>query len=181
MTANCFPQFHIQSMIWATDSIGMELLLYPRRQHHEEEQLLDDDENDETPVTTTTTAQDLVALQGCFNEHNRAIGAEVGTTAMIRAAGYEVDALMAAFHKASVHGADDGADDAGYAADCGTEAGAGDVLFDGTYFGSNVHPYETVFIKANRNIDPTTLGLLTDWHRSGRITGSGNGSWDVCV
>ncbi len=29
MTGNCWPQFHVQSMIWATDDVGMELMLNP--------------------------------------------------------------------------------------------------------------------------------------------------------
>lgn len=29
MTANCWPTFHVQSMIWATDSIGLSTLLFP--------------------------------------------------------------------------------------------------------------------------------------------------------
>ncbi|RYP85452.1 hypothetical protein DL769_001005 [Monosporascus sp. CRB-8-3] len=152
MTVNCRLQMHVQSMIWATDSIGMELLLYPRR---------DESEGD---------GGRLVALQGCYNEKDVAIGAEVGATAVIQGAGYEVDAMMAAFH-----GGSSGQD---YCeSESGIGAGAGDGLFDSAYFGTNVHPYETVFFKANRGIDPRTLDLLTAWHRSGHM---GNGSWDAC-
>jgi hypothetical protein len=32
MTANCWPTFHVQSMIWATDSIGLSTLLFPPQQ-----------------------------------------------------------------------------------------------------------------------------------------------------
>ncbi|RYP21193.1 hypothetical protein DL765_002332 [Monosporascus sp. GIB2] len=152
MTVNCRPQMHVQSMVWATDSAGMELLLYPRR---------DESEGD---------GGRLVALQGCYDEKDVAIGAEVGATAAIRGAGYEVDAMMAAFH-----GGSSGWD---YCeSEAGIGASAGDVLFDGAYFGTNVHPYETVFFKANRGIDPRTLDLLSAWHQSGHM---GNGSWEAC-
>lgn len=200
MTANCNPQFHIQSMIWATDAIGMELLLYPQakpqRRRRQRRRRRDDEsggaeteegvetgaeEEVDTDTDTPATAVEPgggVALQGCYNERDRAIGAEVGTTAMIRAAGYEVDAMMAAFHKKPPAAASDN----DYAAGCGVaeaEGGsAGDVLWNGAYFGSNVHPYETVFMKANRDIDPRTLELLTGWHLNGTM--GRNGSWDVC-
>ncbi|RYP50782.1 hypothetical protein DL768_003780 [Monosporascus sp. mg162] len=124
MTVNCRPQMPVQSMIWATDSTGMELLLYPRR---------DELEGD---------AGRLVALQGCYEEKDVAITAE------------------------------------GYCeSETGIGAGTGDVLFDGAYFGTNVHAYETVFFKANRGIDPHTLDLLAAWHQSGHM---GNGSWEAC-
>lgn len=169
MTANCQPQFHIQSMIWATDSIGMELLLYPRQR-----------------PDSSASEVNPVALQGCYNERNVAINAEVQSAAMIREAGYEVDAMMAAYHKnsssSSSPSSSEGEGRSDYAASCGVPEAAGgaaegDVLFGNTYFGSNVHPYETIFIKANRNIDPLVLDLLTDWHLSGPL---GGGSWDVC-
>ncbi|KAK7754215.1 hypothetical protein SLS62_003792 [Diatrype stigma] len=198
MTANCNPQFHIQSMIWATDAIGMGLLLYPQKQEQKQQQRrrrrrrsddddgsdeIDEIEEEETETDADTDSDSHqavepgsgVALQGCYNERDRAIGAEVGTTAMIRGAGYEVDAMMAAFHKGDASH--------GYAAGCGvavTEGGsAGDVLFNGAYFGANVHPYETVFMKANRDIDPRTLELLTGWHLNGTM--GRDGSWDVCA
>ncbi|RYP79199.1 hypothetical protein DL771_000177 [Monosporascus sp. 5C6A] len=53
--------------------------------------------------------------------------------------------------------------------------GAG-TLFARAYFGTNVHPYETVFFRANRGIDPRTLCLLVAWHQSGHM---GNGSWEA--
>lgn len=41
-----------------------------------------------------------------------------------------------------------------------------DVLWDGQYFGMNVHPFETVFIKSNRDVDPVTIDRLTQWTMS---------------
>ncbi|KAK6082005.1 hypothetical protein SCUP515_02784 [Seiridium cupressi] len=150
MTANCLPQYHIQSMVWATDSIGMELLLYP------------------PPGSSTPDkyggANDMVALEGCYKNMHKAVHGEIGATGLIQKAGYKVDALMAAFHKSG-----------DYQMDCEREP-VEDILWDRKYYGANVHPYETIFMKANRDIDPTTVGLLTVWH----LKGAFGGSWDIC-
>ena len=187
-------------MIWATDDVGMELLLFQR-----------DWEKTDVPRPVPQiegASRPGVALQGCYNDRGAAIGAEVGATGAIQNAGYEVSALMAAFHKyggkpppssssssssstpsptsLSVSSVDDELSakpqpGQNYWTDCALGAGAGDVLFNGQYFGGNVHPYETVFMKANRDVDPTTLNLLTEWHREGSANdGNGGGSWDVC-
>lgn len=37
--------------------------------------------------------------------------------------------------------------------------------------------YETLFVKANRNVDPVLLELMTGFHVSGRNEGR---SWDLC-
>lgn len=39
-----------------------------------------------------------------------------------------------------------------------------DHLSHGGYFGSNIHPYEVMFAKANRGIDDNLLALFTSWH-----------------
>ncbi|KAI0841243.1 hypothetical protein F5Y06DRAFT_285402 [Hypoxylon sp. FL0890] len=43
-----------------------------------------------------------------------------------------------------------------------------DLLFDNSHFGTNLHPYEIIFFKANRGINPPTLDLLTSLHLSGQ-------------
>ena len=70
MTYNCHPSRHIQSMILATDTTGLWLLLEPSNN----------------------------ALSGCHNEHEAAIGAEVRLTALIKESGYKVDVMMEEFH-----------------------------------------------------------------------------------
>lgn len=149
MTANCWPRFHVQSLIWATDSIGMDLLLNPPPGSSTK-----DDFGDES---------DQVAFGGCYSHWHKAVHAEVGTTALFTQQGYEVDLMMMAFHKSKT-----------YIEDCDTSAN-GDVLWNGKYFGANVHPYETIFIRSNRDIDPTLIRHLTSWHIS-----SGTSSWDTC-
>ena len=36
-------------------------------------------------------------------------------------------------------------------------------LFSNSYFKENVHPYETIFIKNNRNITPDLITNLREW------------------
>ncbi|KAK8049307.1 hypothetical protein PG994_011037 [Apiospora phragmitis] len=151
MTVNCGPQYHIQSMIFATDRVGMELMLYPPPGSSRQDEY--GDEND------------MVALQGCYTEMRKAIHGEVGTTGLIRNAGYEVEALMSAFAKSRRN----------YAEEC-AEHPVADVLYDHQYYGSNLHPYETIFIKANRDIDPVLINDLSDWHMNGAFPNS----WDMC-
>lgn len=50
-----------------------------------------------------------------------------------------------------------------------------DVLYDGHYFGVSVHPYETMFLKANRGISDVTMAMLTGWHLKRPVN-----SWDFC-
>jgi len=61
-----------------------------------------------------------------------------------------------------------------YEEECDTSRN-GDVLTDHAYFGTNVHPYETIFLKSNRDIDPTNLEKMTEW-----VEGSGYSSYDYC-
>ncbi|KAH0439388.1 hypothetical protein CcaCcLH18_02865 [Colletotrichum camelliae] len=130
-----------KSMILATDDVGMGILLDPAFALSASQ----DDEfgSKETPV----------GLSGCYADWNAAVHAEIGTTGLILKAGYKVDAMMTAAH--TVMG--------GIEAYC-EATGAGDILFDKEYFGMNIHPYETVFIKANRDVDPWVLDSMTEWH-----------------
>lgn len=137
-------------MIWATDAIGVKLLLYPSVGSSESDKY--------------GTPEDLVALEGCYADMHKAIHGEIGATKVIQNAGYKIDALMAAFHKTK-----------DYQEACAIEP-IEDILWNGHYYGTNVHPYETIFIKANRDIDPTLMRRLTDWHLGGTF----KGSWDVC-
>ncbi|CAD6440023.1 16725300-4642-46ba-b890-d2acf0ccf584 [Sclerotinia trifoliorum] len=198
MTANCEPEFHIQSMIWATDSKGIETLLFPSKD-----------------VLAKLPPQPMHAIKGpfnasekytpginnCFRSFNGAINAEIGVTALMRTAGYGVEAIMSAFHGVGNgkdeevfekergdhrhHHKDFGEDSyekqdkssdlmSEYERFCGS-TGTGDVLYDGGYFGINVHPFETIFMKTNRNIGPVALEKLTDWMEGSRFS-----SYDYC-
>ncbi|KAK3681571.1 hypothetical protein B0T22DRAFT_298519 [Podospora appendiculata] len=148
MTLNCIPRMHIQSMIFATDDIGMGLLLDPA-------------------LATSASVDDQfgtkdnpVGLSGCYADWNAAVHAEVGTTSLITNAGYTVDAFMTSLRS-----------EATPEEYCRAHPESGDMLWDKRYFGSNIHPYETVFIKANRDVDAKLIESMTAWHLRVKTSG----------
>ncbi|KAK5655086.1 hypothetical protein OQA88_5985 [Cercophora sp. LCS_1] len=152
MTVNCQPRPHVQSMIFATDDVGMGILLDPSRATSAS---VDDDFG---------THNDPVGLSHCYAGWKEAVHAEVGTTGLITGAGFTVDAMMTSLHS------EDGVSEY-----CRLNPSSGDLLFDKKYFGSNIHPYETIFIKANRDIDHTLVNSLTKWHLKQKTT-----SYELC-
>ncbi len=139
-------------MLFATDEVGMSILLDPK--------LATTVHNDDH----WGTVDDPVSLSVCFETLFKAIHSEIGITELIRSQGYGVDVMLTSFHGAN--------DPLTY---CEENGNPDDVLYDGHYFGTSVHPYETVFIKANRGIDQTTVDLMTKWHLNMKTT-----SWDTC-
>ncbi|PMD14811.1 hypothetical protein NA56DRAFT_734646 [Hyaloscypha hepaticicola] len=89
MTANCWPTFHVQSMIWATDSIGLSTLLFPP-QH-----ALDYLDQNPIPYRYSNTIHQPLGINACFHTWDSAVASEVYATSVIKAAGYKVDVLMA--------------------------------------------------------------------------------------
>jgi hypothetical protein len=136
-------------MIWATDKIGIELLLFPKQP--------------EPTIENPTPEKVLGHIAQCFTKFIDAIHAEIGATAVIQAGGYKVDVMMSAYHS-----------NPRYIEDCDSSRN-GDVLMPGAYFGTNVHPYETIFFKANRGIDPEGLARHTEW-----VNGAKYSSYDYC-
>ncbi|KAI4261160.1 MAG: hypothetical protein L6R42_003638 [Xanthoria sp. 1 TBL-2021] len=140
MSYNCAPyDRHVQSMILATDNIGLDVLLDPASQ----------------------------SLSTCPNDWHSAVKVEVRMTGEIKKAGYKVDAMMQEFQG-----------DADFADDC---KGA-DRLWEGAYPdgkqngpASFVHPYETLFFKANRRVQEKLLGKLTEWTDAANYS-----SYDAC-
>ncbi|CAK7224278.1 hypothetical protein SCUCBS95973_005462 [Sporothrix curviconia] len=147
LTANCWPRAHIQSMIYATDDIGMGILLDPE---HATSGIAD----------KYGPADATVGLTGCYSGHKAAVHSEVGLATLFLNAGYEVDAMMAAFdHKV------------GLVEYCNTTGlGTGDLLSTGQYYDTTIHAYDTLFIKTNRKIDPVGIKRLTEWHLRANIT-----------
>ncbi|RYE12937.1 MAG: hypothetical protein EOP34_09845 [Rickettsiales bacterium] len=151
MTHNCYPIRHVQSMIFATDRIGIEILLAGN-------------------TTNFTTYQNrsgeeynkdfMVGLSQCFPTKNRAIIGEISLTHLIKRSAYNYTVMMTAASAIP-----------NYFNNC-THI---DVNWNGNYFGYNIHPFETVFTKANRDLDPQMLETLTDWYDSG-----GYSSWEAC-
>ncbi|KAJ2906832.1 hypothetical protein MKZ38_010330 [Zalerion maritima] len=152
-SVNCRPRPHVQSMIFATDAEGMAILVDKRKSLQGG---LDDNFGKK---------EDPVAFGACYETMHAAIHAEVGSTSLLRNHGYEVDAMLGALH------AYDNIDEY-----CAGEKDAGhDVYFNNRYYGFNIHPYEVVFFKANRHVDPEMLEHLTRWHLSRT-----DSSWDSC-
>ncbi|KAH6698966.1 hypothetical protein BKA61DRAFT_583006 [Leptodontidium sp. MPI-SDFR-AT-0119] len=183
ITANCWPTFHIQSMIWATDKIGIETLLFPPQKaldYLSTHPIKLPPASKDTDITTststpsndpsfpppspeTTRVHQAPGINGCFHDWDSAVAAEVSSTSLILAAGYKVDAMMSAYH---------GMAEYEEARTCDENR---DLLWDGEYFGIDVHPFETVFIKANRDVAPLVLERHTKW-----VGQRGYSSYDYC-
>lgn len=164
---NCWPNPHVQSMIWATDSTGLELLLYPpaTTPNHAEwiERLPHLDGWPGSAGKDHDFSAPEVGINSCFNSYFAAVEAEVGASSIIMSAGYRLDAMLARFHS-----------DPEYAEHCDPNRNE-DMLMDKGYEGTNLHPYETIFAKTNRGIDPLTLDRHTRW-----TDAEGYSSYDFC-
>ncbi|KAI1467188.1 uncharacterized protein F4812DRAFT_465273 [Daldinia caldariorum] len=150
-TASCHPKFHIEPLIWATDSAGMKLLLDPP-------------EDSSAPHPGKTP----VALGGCHKGKDHASSGEIEATSVIRKAGYEVDAMMAAFHQAG-----------NYKEAClkGPVPAHATAAGKQCYGASRTHPYETLFVKADGDdVDAATVARVTEWYKPRGV----KGSWDAC-
>lgn len=90
------------------------------------------------------------------------MGGEVRTSPLIKSKGYHLDVMLEVFQSLPDYKFED----------CTV---GGEFLFNNAYYGFNVHPYETIFIKSHRGIDPAMIENLSDWHDK-----SGYSSYDVC-
>jgi hypothetical protein len=178
MTYNCNNgRGHVQSMVWALDRIGLEIILQP------------------------------AGIGECFATLLAAVDAEIRTTKLLRDHGYEVDVFLTVYHskdketkeksllKLESDGSSENSNqDVKADRDFGTSITSErrtrndtipgdywktctdeDYLHPGTYFGTFVHPYETLFMKSHRHIEDNLLDRLTEWHN-----GWGYSSYDVC-
>jgi hypothetical protein len=152
-------------MIWATDIIGLETLLHPSdtilTYLHDHPITLPPAGQSDDPETDNR--HQAPGINGCFHNWNSAVAAEVSSSALIKAAGYKIDAMMNAF-----------LGDEKYRNQESCESN-GDVLWDGGYWGTNVNVFETIFIKSNRDVDPKNLEMQTKW-----MEGRGYSSYDYC-
>ncbi|TVY22045.1 hypothetical protein LARI1_G000095 [Lachnellula arida] len=163
MTANCVPTFHVQSMIWATDTTGLETLLFPSEAVLKAYAL-----NPPKPFNSAKEQLEKLhpqkpGMNTCFHDMNSAVTAEIGASSLVKAAGYKVDAFMSAYHNMER-----------YEEVCNSSR-KGDVLWDKKYFGTNVHPFETLFMKSNREIDEVGLARHSEW-----VAERGYSSYDFC-
>ena len=118
---NGFP-VHIQSMLLATDLIGLDILLEK-------------------------------GLLRCYTDMGAAINAETHLSPTFEEAGYSLYVMMTAWHGDPV-----------YKSENYEECTYQDPIHHtGSYYDHNIHPYEVIFAKANRD-QSTVLDYLTDWH-----------------
>ena len=105
-------------------------------------------------------------LSTCPDGWLSAVHVELRMTAKIKEAGYQADAMMQEFHGR---------------ADFSDTCTGTDRLWEGAYPDGRrdaaffVHPYETLFFKANRGVQEKLLGKLTEW-----TDAAGYSSYDVC-
>ncbi|TVY90557.1 hypothetical protein LAWI1_G007118 [Lachnellula willkommii] len=160
ITMNCRPLPHVQSMIWATDRAGIEVLLFPTEAQVKRLKETLPPFSAGEPVPTLQHA----GINWCPHDYWNAVSVEVHATPLIEAAGYKVDAMMSAFHK-----------QARFEDSCGEPEAGQDPLYDGQYFGTTLHPFDTVFAKANRGTNAKIFARLTEW-----TDGSNYTSYDHC-
>ncbi len=72
-------------MIWATDRVGMAILLDPSLAKA-------------VPDDNWATEENPVGLSPCYANRDQAVHAEVGSTSLIRSQGYEIDVMMTSYH-----------------------------------------------------------------------------------
>ncbi|XMA15852.1 hypothetical protein WAI453_008643 [Rhynchosporium graminicola] len=123
---------YVMSMIWATDSIGLNLILTP------------------------------AGIGQCFSTLEETILGEIRTTPLLKSSGYHVDTMMTMFQSKPDYGFEN------YTVER-------DMLAEKGYAGFNVHPFELMFIKTNRGINPLMIETMSKW-----VDQSGYRSYDVC-
>ncbi|KAH7342412.1 hypothetical protein BKA65DRAFT_504038 [Rhexocercosporidium sp. MPI-PUGE-AT-0058] len=123
---------YVNSMIWATDTMGLNIMLTP------------------------------AGIGKCFQTLDDAVLGEIRTTPLLKSAGYHVDVMMTMFQSQRDYAFENCTYD-------------GDMLREGAYAGFNVHPFELLFIKTNRGINPVMIENLSKW-----VDQSGYRSYDVC-
>ncbi|KAF3212869.1 hypothetical protein TWF191_010348 [Orbilia oligospora] len=102
----------------------------------------------------------LPVLNHCFATFGAAVGAEEHAAQTMLNAGYNISVLMSSFQSSK---------------DYVNTCTHGEVLGEKWYFGTSLHPYETMFHKANRGISERQLELLTSWHDQAEYS-----SWEAC-
>jgi hypothetical protein len=180
---NCqAPVPHIQSMFWALDRAALETLLFPSDELVAtfKESLPEKDPKEPVPEMESP------GINSCPHKYWKAVAIEVYATPLLEAAGFEVDAMMSAFHGfgdalARGESVDIGGGDVkkgtmrkgtGYESICGDTL---DPLFEHQYWGTTIHPFDTVFAKTNRDSNMEIVERLTQW-----TAGRAYSSYDVC-
>ncbi len=148
---------HVQSMVWATDREGLELLLHPPASspRHDAwiEELFSHEDDFPRPADYKANDPDWVetGINKCFADRAEAVQAEVAATGIILGAGKRVDVMLMKFQT-----------DDDYVGHC-ARLGVWDPMGEGAYDGASIHPFETLFFKTNRGITPRLLEVMTGW------------------
>jgi hypothetical protein len=144
-------------MIWATDRVGLEILLFPSEELQAKLKAGIKPFKDGEPVPP----MEIPGINHCPHEYWKAVTVEVHATPLIQAAGYTVDAMMFASHMSE-----------NYLEECTDYP---DPLYEGSYFGTDLHPFDTIFAKANRGTNQKVVDKLTEW-----VDGRKYSSYDYC-
>ncbi|KAL8283577.1 hypothetical protein RQP46_005680 [Phenoliferia psychrophenolica] len=118
---------------------------------------------DQIGIKVLLDERNTYSLSSCPNAYDDAVQVEIHATGHIRDAGYGVDVMMQEFQSSQ---------DGSYWDSCSHDDF---VALEGTYFGGNVHPYETLFTKTKRGVSGELVGKLTEWTDK-----SGYSSFDYC-
>lgn len=158
ISLNCWPSPHVQSMVWATDSEGLALLLYPPStspRHDWMETLFTHADDFPRPHDYNPSNPDWVeeGISQCFANRQDAVEAEIAATGIIVSAGKKVDTLLTKYQTSLEHD---------IMAFC-EPLGAWDPQAEGAYDGASIHPFETMFMKTNRGIDSKLIENLSKW------------------
>ncbi|KAI1096479.1 hypothetical protein F5B19DRAFT_488438 [Rostrohypoxylon terebratum] len=143
MKANCLPKFRIESMVWATDTVGMGLLLGPPK-------------SSSVPDMPDQNHNQVVATGDHVRQMKQLIHHEVEVTRAIKSSGYKVDTLTSSPEIEDLQEI------------CATDSIEGAAY--GNHDG--VHPYETIFVKTSQDTDSITVARLTELHQSRYMNGS---------
>ena len=101
----------------------------------------------------------------CYDGMLEAIAhGEVGSTQAVLAAGYAVAALQGSWRGFAVRASNLASDEVARRCAAVSEDTGGDPAAPGAYMEGELHPYEIVFIKTNRHLDPEVLERFTRLH-----------------
>jgi hypothetical protein len=160
MTINCVdvrPR-HIQSMILATDRVGIDILLGQS-----------DDNSGVALVGSNDTSipkYSNIGIDACPTSMDEAVNIEVSLTVLIQSHNYSVRAMMAEYWSKQ-----------DYEEDCTN----GDVnAAEGAYEGGDLGVFETLFIKTRWGVEADQTERLTQWYDGAVYSGMSRGAWDKC-
>lgn len=159
LSLNCWPTPHVQSMVWATDREGIELLLHPpaaTSPRHDEwmERLFTHEDDFPRPKDYRPAAPGWAepGLGTCFADRQEAVEAEIAATGIVLGAGKKVEVMLTLFHA-----------EEDKLAQCARLGEYDPTARDGLYAGSSPHPFETIFFKSNRGLSESLLAGMTEW------------------